>query len=432
MLMALHDATVAYHKVQGKLAAQADELLEATEQRDTAEATITELRQRVAELEREQESTARERERADHLAETLKEVQKALFSGNVYELILRACLTLTHGTRGLYVSSLGPEAKLQIRAAANIDGTPARRVTPFIETLCRRVLAERKHIVLNGNDPDIRDELPGGGPRFNNIVVVPAVMLRHFDGIIILADKIAGDFSEKDVEAVLTVGDEASIALENAHLHEQLQSAYLDTITVLADAVEAKDSYTHGHCEQVAHFARMTARELGLDHHVQSFVFYAALLHDIGKIGVSDGVLNKPGALLPEEMSLVRSHVRVGYDLIRNVTPLERIAEIVLHHHEWYDGSGYPEGLKSDNIPLAARIVGVSDSYCAMTTKRSYKDAFTPERARAELVRCAGVQFDPQVVDAFLVVLDQDPEPTYPWQSIAYGLLPLGSKPEEY
>ena len=126
----------------------------------------------------------------------------------------------------------------------------------------------------------------------------------------------------------------------------------------------------------------------------------------MGKIGVSDGVLHKPGPLLPEEVELVRSHVRVGYDLLRKVPALADVAAVVLHHHEWYDGSGYPDGLQGEDIPIAARIVAAVDAYCAMITRRSYKEAYTDEHARAELSRYAGKQFDPTVVDAFLKVLD--------------------------
>ncbi|HTE20536.1 MAG TPA: HD domain-containing phosphohydrolase, partial [Armatimonadota bacterium] len=132
------------------------------------------------------------------------------------------------------------------------------------------------------------------------------------------------------------------------------------------------------------------------------------------KIAVSDGVLNKPGPLLPEERELVRSHVRVGHDLIDNVPALGTVADVVLHHHEWYDGTGYPDGLKGEDIPIGSRIVCAVDSYCAIVTKRSYKPAYSPEQARAELIRCSGGQFDPQVVQAFLAVLDtpeaEDPD----------------------
>jgi HD-GYP domain-containing protein (c-di-GMP phosphodiesterase class II) len=126
----------------------------------------------------------------------------------------------------------------------------------------------------------------------------------------------------------------------------------------------------------------------------------------VGKIGVSDGVLNKPGPLLPEEMELMRAHVRVGHDLLSNVPVLQAVADVVLHHHERYDGTGYPDGLRGDEIPMASRIVAVVDAYCAMITRRSYKEAYTEAHARDEVRRCAGTQFDPRIVDVFLSVIE--------------------------
>jgi len=182
--------------------------------------------------------------------------------------------------------------------------------------------------------------------------------------------------------------------------------AYVSTVSILADAVEAKDPYTHGHCEMASRYARLVAAGMELEAGEQAVVCYAALLHDVGKIGVSDGVLHKPGPLLPEEMELMRAHVRVGHDLLRNVPVLQPVADVVLHHHERFDGDGYPDGLRGDEIPLASRIVAVVDAYCAMITRRSYKEAYTEQHAREEIRRCAGSQFDPHVVDVFLQVVE--------------------------
>ena len=194
--------------------------------------------------------------------------------------------------------------------------------------------------------------------------------------------------------------------MRNHHLQLELQNSYIATVSMLADAVEAKDPYTHGHCDLVSRYARLIADKLKVSDEERSVICYSALLHDVGKIGVSDGVLNKPGPLLPEERELMRSHVRVGHDLLAKIPALAPVAEVVLRHHEWYDGSGYPDGLKGDEIPLAARIVCVVDAFCAMITKRSYKDAYSADRAKEELLRCSGTQFDPKVVKALLQVLD--------------------------
>jgi HD-GYP domain-containing protein (c-di-GMP phosphodiesterase class II) len=133
-------------------------------------------------------------------------------------------------------------------------------------------------------------------------------------------------------------------------------------------------------------------------------------LHDIGNIGVSDGVLNKPGTLLDAERELIRAHVQIGHDLLCNVSLLESVAEVVRHHHERYDGSGYPDGLTGDAIPAAARIVSVVAAYGAMLAPRSYRPALSVEHARRELRQGAGSQFDPTVVDLFLAAIDAPEE----------------------
>jgi putative nucleotidyltransferase with HDIG domain len=232
------------------------------------------------------------------------------------------------------------------------------------------------------------------------------VLLANLDGVVLAADKMDGEFDERDIEALLSVGDQAAVAVKNRHLERALQTAYVHTVTMLADAVEAKDPYTHGHCEMASRYARLVAARLDLTEHDRALVCYGALLHDVGKIGVSDGVLNKPGPLLPEEVELMRAHVRVGYDLLRNVPALQEVADVVLRHHERFDGQGYPDGIRGEEIPMPSRIVAVVDAYCAMITRRSYKDAYPDADARAELRRCSGTQFDPQVVEAFLEVLD--------------------------
>jgi len=350
--------------------------------------------------------------RAEALHAALKDIHRSLFQGNVYEMILRSCLTITGASRGLYVVRRTTDGRLRVRASVGAEtgaGTETNaEPTPFVEALCKRVLEGNEPLVCNDGAGDGAPGLPpaGEGERFRNYAASPVVLLRNLDGILIVADKEMGGFDPEDVETLLSVGDQAAVAVENRHLEQQLQHAYVATVSLLADAVEAKDPYTHGHCEMASRYARLVAERLNLPEADQAVVCYAALLHDVGKIGVSDGVLHKPGPLLPEEVQLMRAHVRVGHDLLSGVPALRAIADIVLHHHERYDGTGYPDGLRGEEIPIPARIVAAVDAYCAMITRRSYKEAYTDEVARAELARCAGSQFDPDIVDALLAVLD--------------------------
>ena len=354
----------------------------------------------------QEQDSARQRERADRLAGIIKELHQELFSGNIYTLILRACLSITGATRGIHVAVRQGEDRLRVRAAIGFDGSGGEPLSPSIAALCRQVLDDGEPLLLNGgaNDPSPRPLAVAGDGDIRNAVVAPVVLRKNFNGVMFVANK-DGDFDHDDADAIISVGSHAAVAVENARLRRELQRAYLGTVSALADAMEAKDAYTQGHCDQVAHLARLTSERLRLSDDDRAVVAYAALLHDIGKIGVSDGILNKPGALLPEERALMHSHVRVGRDLIRHVPVLEPVADAVLHHHEWYDGTGYPDGLADEAIPIAARVVGAVDAYCAMISVRSYKEAYSEERARAELSHCAGTQFDPHVVEALLAVL---------------------------
>ena len=363
-------------------------------------------RRREAELSTQ---LARQRKRAECLDRALKEIHGALFSGDVYGLILQACLTITHATRGVYVTARRPGNRLRVRAAIGVGDVQGPEPSPFVAAICRHVLDGGDTLVCNPAEPHPVLPAPGEGERFRSFVAAPVMLMADLDGVIVAADREDGAFDRHDVDSLLSVGDQAAVAVRNRRLERELQRAYLATVSMLADAVEAKDPYTHGHCEMASRYARLVAERLRLPDYEQAVVCYSALLHDVGKIGVSDGVLHKPGPLLPEERELMKAHVRVGHDLLRAVPALGPVADIVLHHHEWYDGSGYPDGLRGEQIPQPARIVAAVDAYCAMITRRSYKEAYTEEHARGELVRCAGTQFDPVVVEALLAVLD-DPD----------------------
>jgi HD-GYP domain-containing protein (c-di-GMP phosphodiesterase class II) len=260
------------------------------------------------------------------------------------------------------------------------------------------------------NAPVVRNDgfnLPDGS-QLVNLAAVPVVVRGELTGVIMVANKRSGPFTEEDTDMLLAVGKHAGVALENRRLHLALEEACRSTIAVLADAIEAKDPYTRGHCEGVASLAVRVAKRLGLTREEMDDVRYAALLHDVGKIGVSDGILLKPGRLLPEEFQVIQRHSEIGSDLISRVPALSHIAPYIRHHHERMDGKGYPAALAGDQIPIAARIISVVDAFDAMTSPRPYRDAIDRDHAVIELQRCSGDQFDPQVVEACLAVLDEE------------------------
>jgi HD-GYP domain-containing protein (c-di-GMP phosphodiesterase class II) len=170
----------------------------------------------------------------------------------------------------------------------------------------------------------------------------------------------------------------------------------------LTASIDAKDEYTYGHSERVARVAMEIAAELGLDDDEQHDVYLTGLLHDIGKIGVADSVLQKPAPLTAEETLQIQKHVVIGHKILSGLHPISHLLPGVLHHHERYDGTGYPEGLRGDAIPMLARIIAVADSYDAMTSSRPYRPGMSLEQAEQILADGAGVQWDPLVIQAFL------------------------------
>jgi HD-GYP domain-containing protein (c-di-GMP phosphodiesterase class II) len=182
----------------------------------------------------------------------------------------------------------------------------------------------------------------------------------------------------------------------------QLDRGHGQPIADLVDAIELKDLYTLGHVRRVAGYALITGRQLKLSAVEQRNLTLAAQMHDVGKIGTPDRILTKPGRLTPEEFAVIQEHVDRGYHIALHVPALKPVAEAIRFHHEKYDGSGYPDGLRGDSIPLQARIIAVVDAYDAMTSGRVYQPAVTHEDAVAELRRCSGSHFDPGCVEAFL------------------------------
>jgi len=181
----------------------------------------------------------------------------------------------------------------------------------------------------------------------------------------------------------------------------KIRASFLNAITALAYALEAKDAYTSGHSQRVSNLSVAIARELNLPQSQINELRLAGLLHDIGKIGVRESVLNKPGRLTRKEFAMVKRHPEIGEHILRPIVDSTEILEAVRNHHEHYNGSGYPDGLKNNEIPLAARILAVSDAYAAMTSERPYRKSMSADAALDEIARHKGTQFDPEIADTF-------------------------------
>ncbi len=190
-------------------------------------------------------------------------------------------------------------------------------------------------------------------------------------------------------------------------LYIDLKSSYLETIQALSRTLEAKDPVTSGHAERVSEYSVAIARGLGLSEVRIDNIMYAGLLHDIGKIGVSDSVLQKPGRLTDDEYDTIKEHSSIGADILRDIDFLRNASKIIRHHHERYDGKGYPDGIGGEKVPIESYILGVADAFDAMTNDRPYRKALTPEEARDVIKQEAGKQFHPRVADVFAKIFDK-------------------------
>lgn len=189
---------------------------------------------------------------------------------------------------------------------------------------------------------------------------------------------------------------------------EQLEQAYLDMVQTLRYTVEAKDSYTRGHSDRVSEYSVLIGERLGLSEEQIKTLRIGGLFHDIGKIGIPDSILLKPAKLTDEEYSQIKNHPSIGAHILGSAATFQDIIPIVKHHHERYDGNGYPSRLKGEEIPYLARIAAVADTFDAMTSRRSYRGPIDVEHVKEEIKRCEGTQFDPQIAEVFIEILNND------------------------
>lgn len=202
--------------------------------------------------------------------------------------------------------------------------------------------------------------------------------------------------------------EQAVVKVEKANASAEKMIFSFKMLETLTGTIDAKDKYTNGHSKRVAIFATRLAETLGWDEERVKKLSYEALLHDIGKIGVPDVILNKPAKLTNDEFGMIKSHTVVGSDILKNMVAFPEAAQVAKYHHERYDGKGYPSGKKGEEIPVNARVVCIADAYDAMSSNRVYRKALPREVIRQELVNGRGSQFDPEMLDAFLVLFDED------------------------
>ena len=257
--------------------------------------------------------------------------------------------------------------------------------------------------ISNGIPLSVETEVFGKeSNRRLNIMIAPLSNLRRIIGAVVIVFEQDKEFiRQRTLKLLHILVDFFSLSLENAYLFDDLKSAYFYTIKAITNSIEARDLYTKGHSERVAQYAKVMAEELNWDKNEIEIIDWGGMLHDVGKIGIHDSVLNKPGKLTDDEYNEMKLHPLIGSQIVKDISFLKSVIPYILEHHERFDGKGYPRGVGGNNISIKGRILAVADTLDAMTSDRPYRTAFKPEDALNEILRNKGTQFDPKVVRAF-------------------------------
>jgi putative nucleotidyltransferase with HDIG domain len=299
------------------------------------------------------------------------------------------------------------ENELTIRASRGLASEVVRKTRVRLgEGIAGWVAKHGEPLLLFGQVRDKRFQPLAEKEGVKSAICLPLKYEGRVVGVLNMTNlREQGIFTQDNLRVLMIIGDISAIAMENARLYQEMEQGCFSTIAALAAAIDAKDPCTRGHCQAVSNYALAIADELGFSKQEKVHIESAALLHDIGKIGIPEKILKKPGKLTLKEQNVVKLHPYVGVQILEPIDILEPIISIIYYHHERFDGKGYLEGLRGEQIPLGARVLAVADAFDAMTSDRPYRRALTIAEAAEELSRCSGSQFDPSIVKAFLKVI---------------------------
>ena len=277
---------------------------------------------------------------------------------------------------------------------------PQSRIRPTLRRLLEQAASDAPQVLEPMTNEAHREYAVLG----NTAVAQPVSSDERVLGLIIAGGKRGVDavVTSVDMKLLGAMATHLAIFLENAALYEDLNAMFLGTLEALTASIDAKDRYTCGHSQRVGHLTCQLAQAIGLPEHTVERMRIAGLVHDVGKIGVPESVLCNPGRLTEEEFAEIRKHPEIGYRILKDIPQLKDILPGVLYHHERWDGRGYPEGLKQDDIPLIGRLIALADSFDAMSSTRTYRSALGRTEVLEEIVACAGTQFDPALVPVFV------------------------------
>jgi len=295
--------------------------------------------------------------------------------------------------------------ELKIKVSYGIDKKVAKKASVKIGEGIIGLSAKEKRTIISSYT-----ETPGVSDTdrlyYKTIISAPLLYREDCLGVLAVFDKKNSvSFKEDDKVLISNIASQTAVAIANAKLNEDAEETYIETITALAMAVEAKDPYSRGHLDRVSRLVVGFAKHLGLSEKTIEILKDGARLHDLGKIGVRDEVLCKKGPFTEQERKELQKHVIIGENIIRPIKKLAPLCDIVRYHQEWWNGAGYPDRLKGEEIPLTARILKVVDAYDAMATDRPYRKALIKEEIKERFSKSSGKEFDPKLVEKFLEII---------------------------
>lgn len=350
--------------------------------------------QRILELNRELEEKIRELETVNLI---LRRLDQPASSRDLFETLVNLCGEVTSCDEAHFVV-LDREKKEPSVISSYYDGTrgETRESHPVPQQLLDRMATEGIPLLVKGED--------GKG----NLIAAPLKIRSSLFGALVLKAKNGkGPLTGRDLYHLNFVLDKASSSIENFALYENLYESLFSILYAFVETLEARDAYTKQHSARVTRYAATTAKALGRSDEEIEILHVAANLHDIGKIGIPDHILLKPGKLTEEEFEFIKRHPLIGSNIIGHFGMWVKEQGVIRHHHERWDGRGYPDGLRREQIPYLARIVSIADVYDALTSDRSYRSKMPVDKAVALLQENSGTQFDPEIADVFLYLLDR-------------------------
>jgi HD-GYP domain-containing protein (c-di-GMP phosphodiesterase class II) len=398
---------ITHEKALGVLALGSREARDYTPEEEALLAAFVPLLTSTAEAETLRSELVRQQAHSAFLAEFDAAILKpeiAEVLGTTASLVQRAMRI----ERVLIFTQSGPKRELEVAAAAGCPyamsgkladhacGQIAREVAeaPRTQTLNAEAIQQR----LGGDPHDLCIE--------RQVVALPIATSRQFYGVLQAYNKTDGtDFTASEIQLLQEIASKLALAMANVELYRELQQSALETIKSLARALDSKDKYTANHSENVSQYGFLIACKMGLPFDVCERIKLAGILHDVGKIGIPDAILNKPDRLTDEEFAIIKQHPGKGYRILEPYKGLRDVADAACSHHERWDGGGYPRKLKGEGIPLGGRILALADAFDTLTSDRKYRPRVDMDWALEEMHRCAGNHFDPKVVEAFFLAL---------------------------